>query len=80
MLNDIMHRKVEISADLSLCLKGFFAIVVLCHHLYQHSGLLHGTIIGSCFQVSGYLAVASFFFLSIIKYVPNAIKIIHIPF
>lgn len=46
------------------CLKGIFAIFVLSHHLYQHSGLLHGNIFGVIFAAMGYLSVAVFFFLS----------------
>lgn len=63
-LNRQTERKQEISADLSRCLKGTFAVCVLMHHLYQHSGLLKGTIIGCGLQAAGYLSVSVFFFLS----------------
>lgn len=46
------------------CVKGIFALCVLLHHLYQHSGLFHDTYIGVIFQGLGYLSVAMFFFLS----------------
>ncbi|MEE0079826.1 MAG: acyltransferase family protein [Holdemanella sp.] len=58
------NRQAGISLDCSNCLKGIFAICVLIHHLYQHSGLLHQTIIGGCLQAAGYLSVSCFFFLS----------------
>lgn len=58
------NRQVGITSDCSNCLKGIFAICVLIHHLYQHSGLLHQTVIGICLQALGYLSVACFFFLS----------------
>ena len=58
------NRQAGISSDCSNCLKGFFAICVLIHHLYQHSGLLNQTIIGGCLQAAGYLSVSCFFFLS----------------
>lgn len=46
------------------CVKGIFAVFVLIHHLYQHSGLFRETYIGIIFQALGYLSVAMFFFLS----------------
>lgn len=46
------------------CLKAILAIMVLVHHVYQRSGLFHGTAIGSLFQIFGYLAVGAFLFLS----------------
>lgn len=58
------NTQIEISSDSSKCLKGFLATCVLIHHLYQHSGLLHQTIIGGCLQAAGYLSVSCFFFLS----------------
>ena len=58
------NRQAGISSDCSNCLKGIFAICVLIHHLYQHCGLLHQTIIGGCLQAAGYLSVSCFFFLS----------------
>lgn len=60
----LTNRPVGISADCSNCLKGIFATCVLIHHLYQHSGLLHQTVIEICLQAAGYLSVACFFFLS----------------
>ena len=44
-------------------LKGSFAIFVLCHHLYQYSGLITNTILVTIFQAMGYLSVGMFFFL-----------------
>lgn len=46
------------------CIKGIFALFVLTHHLYQHSGLFRESQIGTVFQGLGYLSVAMFFFLS----------------
>lgn len=54
----------RLSRDNCTCLKGIFAIFVLVHHLYQRSGLLHGTLLGGILQAMGYLSVAMFFFLS----------------
>lgn len=45
-------------------IKGFFAIGVLIHHLYQYSGVLQGTLFGFGLQSLGYLSVSIFFFLS----------------
>lgn len=46
------------------CLKGIFAVCVLLHHLFQHSGLFHGTLIGIGLQFLGYFSVGVYFFLS----------------
>lgn len=43
-------RKSGISSNCSCCLKGFFAVCVLIHHLYQRSGLFHQTVIGGGFK------------------------------
>lgn len=56
--------KNYLSKDSTTALKGIFALFVLIHHLYQYSGILHGTAIGHIFQTMGYLSVAMFFFLS----------------
>lgn len=53
-----------LSLDCCNCLKGIFALCVLVHHLYQHSGLFRETAVGTCLQALGYLSVACFFFLS----------------
>ena len=59
-----------ISSDCSNCLKGFFAICVLIHHLYQHSGLLHQTIIGGVYkQLDTYRFPVSFSF-QVMVYMP----------
>ena len=57
-------RQFGLSPDCCNCLKGILAVCVLVHHLYQHSDLLHRTIIGVYLQAAGYLSVACFFFLS----------------
>ena len=45
------------------CLEGIFAVIVLIHHLHQHSQMVQGWLaIG--FQLLGFLSVAVFFFLS----------------
>lgn len=46
------------------CLKGIFAVCVLMHHLYQNSGLLHNSVLGTGLQLLGYVSVGVFFFLS----------------
>ncbi|HJF39929.1 MAG TPA: acyltransferase, partial [[Clostridium] spiroforme] len=45
------------------CLKGIFAIAVLCHHMYQYSGLFRGKF-GIILQALGYLSVGIFFFFT----------------
>lgn len=57
-------RQTGLSSERSRCLKGIFAICVLIHHLYQHSGLFYNTAFGGVLQAFGYLSVACFFFLS----------------
>ena len=56
--------EIYLSKNISVCLKGFFAIMVLCHHLSQHSGILSGTLVGSVFQFMGAWAVSMSFFFS----------------
>ena len=53
-----------LSKENTSCLKGYFALCVLAHHLYQYSGIGRGTITGMCFQMMGYLSVAVFFFFT----------------
>lgn len=53
-----------LSLDCCNCLKGIFALCVLVHHLYQHSGLFRASLVGTGLQALGYLSVACFFFLS----------------
>lgn len=57
-------REEHLSKETCTSSKGFFAILVLIHHLYQYSGLLRETIPGAIFQAFGYLSVAAFFFFS----------------
>lgn len=56
--------KAYLSKNVTNCLKGIFAIMVLCHHLYQRSQILKGTPYGAPFQFMGAWAVAMFFFFS----------------
>lgn len=51
-----------LSYNNTICLKGFFALCVLLHHVYQYSGLFRGSILGTIFQALGYLSVGMFFF------------------
>lgn len=53
-----------LSKEQTDCLKGLFAILVLVHHLYQHSGLISNLYLGVLFNSLGYFAVAIFLFLS----------------
>lgn len=46
------------------CLKGFFALLVLIHHLYQYTGIFKGTVIATILQALGYLSVSMFFYMS----------------
>ena len=48
----------------SECLKGIFAVCVLLHHLYQHSGVTMHPLAGAGLQYLGYFSVGVFFFLS----------------
>lgn len=60
--DSLTDRKLSIECSNSL--KGIFAICVLIHHLYLHSGLTVGKAVGVSLQSMGYLSVACFFFLS----------------
>lgn len=56
-----------LSKENTTCLKGLFAVCVLAHHLYQHSGIFREgwlRYVGVCFQALGFISVAIFFFLS----------------
>lgn len=59
-----MKKDKYLSREYTNCLRGIFAIVVVCHHLYQYIELFNGTRIGSMLEVSGSLAVSVFFFYS----------------
>jgi len=59
-----MKDNKYMSKEYTNCLRGIFAILVVIHHLYQYSGLLHGTYIGKILQLCGFLSVAMFFFFS----------------
>lgn len=63
-MQDLLDGKDYLSKENGDCLKGIFAICVLIHHLYQHSGMFRGSIIGAGLQFLGYLSVGVFFFLS----------------
>lgn len=55
----------NLSKDKCNCLKGIFAIIVLIHHLKQHSGVFSDYAVPSIIlQAMGYLSVAVFFFIS----------------
>ena len=59
-----MKEQKYMSKNYTNCIRGIFAILVVIHHLYQYSGLLRGTYIGTVFQLFGFLSVAAFFFFS----------------
>ena len=60
-----MSFERNLSKDKCNCLKGVFAMVVLLHHLKQHSGVFSDYAVPSIiFQAMGYLSVAVFFFIS----------------
>jgi len=60
-----MSFEGNLSKDKCNCLKGVFAMVVLLHHLKQHSGVFSDYAVPSIiFQAMGYLSVAGFFFIS----------------
>ena len=60
--------EVYLSKEISVCLKGLFAITVLLHHLYQHAheqiGILSNIIVSGILQFSGAWSVSMFFFFS----------------
>lgn len=58
MANNYLSRKA------SSCLKGWLALAVLTHHIYQFSGILSGTSFSFIFLNLGYWAVGLFIFLS----------------
>lgn len=45
-------------------LRGVLALIILLHHLYEYAGFLEGTPVSLPLQLSGYLGVSLFFFLS----------------
>lgn len=45
-------------------LRGVLALIILLHHLYEYAGFLAGTPVSLLLQMSGYLCVSLFFFLS----------------
>ncbi len=53
-----------LSFDVSNCLKGIFAVMVLISHLHGRVGIFSSSILGTLFSAFGYLAVSGFFFLS----------------
>lgn len=46
------------------CLKGFLAICVILHHLYQRTNIITNDYLGCIFSDMGYLSVAVFLFIS----------------
>ena len=65
-----MNNKLEkscrqfLSVDISNCLKGIFAVMVLLTHMHGRVALFSNSIVGTLFSAFGYLAVSGFFFLS----------------
>lgn len=59
-----MENTKYMSKEYTACLRGIFALCVVAHHLYQHSGLFRGSYIGAILQLLGYVSVAVFFFFS----------------
>ncbi|MCD7957293.1 MAG: acyltransferase family protein [Lachnospiraceae bacterium] len=57
-------RRDYLTLESTTCIKGLFAILVLIHHLYQHSGVSINGQGAYCLQSLGYLSVAMFLFLS----------------
>lgn len=53
-----------LSKEISLCLKGICALLILMHHLNQRTLVLAGTFVGEMFDLLGFLAVSVFFFYS----------------
>lgn len=59
-----LDRQTGLTKKNCQSLKGILAILILVHHLYQHSGIFNGSVIGYGLQALGYFVVAVFFFLS----------------
>ena len=53
-----------LSQDVSISLKGIFAIMVLLHHFQQRTGIIMQPLIGKAFELLGFLSVSVFLFFS----------------
>ncbi len=57
-------RTYYLSKEVSDCLKGFFAVCVFLHHIYQRTGFIKQPALAKLFEVLGYLSVSVFLFFS----------------
>lgn len=62
--NNKYLKEIYLSKDITSCMKGFFTLTVLCHHLYQRVGIFAGKPIGAFFQFLGAWSVTMFLFFS----------------
>ena len=63
-MNAMPNEPASFSGESATCLKGFFSLCVLWHHISQKSMRFYATNLGTIFQMMGYLSVAVFFFIS----------------
>lgn len=63
-----MNNKLQtvncLSKDVSMCLKGAFAVLVLLHHFQQRADFIAQSHIGVIFRLLGFLSVSVFLFFS----------------
>ncbi len=62
--NNVITKNEYLSVNSTKALKGYFAICILFHHLYQHTFDGNVTTFGCIMQYLGFLSVAMFFFFS----------------
>jgi peptidoglycan/LPS O-acetylase OafA/YrhL len=54
----------SIAKEVSVCLKGIFALMVLLHHFQQRTAIIAHPLLGKCFELLGFLSVSVFLFFS----------------
>ncbi len=63
-MEQVKKETAAYSKDSFQCLKGYLALCVLTHHLYQFTGFLSDTSFGYAFLLLGHWAVVVFMFMS----------------
>ncbi len=63
-MSDIRKSYHYLDKDVSKCIKGICALVIVLHHANQRTLVLAGSYIGELFDIIGFLAVSMFFFFS----------------
>ncbi len=59
-----MRDSIYLSKEHTSCLRGFFALLVVAHHIYQNIGLTKTYLLGEILHLCGTLSVAVFLFFS----------------